>query len=270
MDKLYVKFTKVAIQVATDKEGNTVYLKDKEGNVLKPYKALVNIIANDATLKDNKNVETFRGTVIVKAETLKKNHPELVTKTADGKMPFVANKDVTVSFYPNTDGKTFKLGNLVSIADGTTSQALGYTPNNKMVYTPTVETVAQIKGSVDKTTGEPYLLKDFDGTKNPHKKAASIQYFDKDTAENVAFNSVELNDTEIKALTDAGIDVYTKGKTAKGDDYIKGVFGSIKVVIRQETNDKNSYRFKKVLDVKPIVKKATATAGADDDSELPF
>lgn len=267
MDKLYVKFTKVALQVATDKEGNTIYLKDKEGNVLKPYKALVNIIANDATLKDNKNVETFRGTVIAKAETLMKNHPELVTKTADGKMPFVPNKDVTVSFYANADGKTFKLGNLVSIAEGTTAQTLGYTPNNKMVYTPTVETVTTVRGSVGKD-GKPFLLKDFDGTVNEHKKSVSIQYFDKETNENLAFKSIELNDTELKVLTDNGVDVYTKGKSAEGKDYIKGVFGNIKIVIRQETNDKNSYRFKKVLDVKPIVKKTTA--GADDDADLPF
>lgn len=269
MENLKIKLTKVALQVATDKGGNTVYLKDKEGNVLKPYKVLVNIVANDATLKDNKNVETFRGTVIAKAETLKEKHPELITKTAEG-MPFVANKDVTVSFYTTDGGKTFKLGNLVSIADGTTAQSLGYTPNNKMVYTPTVETVATVRGSVGKD-GKPFLLKDFGKTEvNQHKKAVSIQYYDKETAENTAFGYIELNDTEAKVLTDAGVDVYTKGKTAEGKDYIKGVFGTATVVIAQDKNDKNVYRFKKVLDVKPIVKKATATAGADDDSDLPF
>jgi hypothetical protein len=267
---ILLKITKVALQVATDKDGKTIFLKDNDGQVVKPYKVLVNIVANDATLKDNANLENFRGTVVAKAELLQSKYTELVTKTADGKMPFVPNKDITVSAYSTDGGKTFKLGNLVSIADGTTAQTLGYTPNNKMVYTPTVETVTTVRGSVGKD-GKPFLLKDFGKTDgNPHKKAVTLQYYDKETAENLAFGYVELNDTEAKVLTDSGVDVFTKGKTAEGKDYIKGVFGTATVVIAQDKNDKNIYRFKKVVNLKPIVKKATATADADDDSQLPF
>lgn len=265
-----VKFTKVALQVATDKDGKVIYLKDKDGNVVKPYKVLVNVVANDATLKDNANVETFRGTVIAGADLLQSKYATLIAKTADGKMPFVAGKDLTVSAYSSDGGKTFKLGNLVSVTDGTTAQALGYTPNNKMVYTPTVETVTTVRGSVGKD-GKPFLLKDFGKTEgNPHKKAVTLQYYDKETAENLAFGYVELNDTEAKALTDAGVDVYTKNKTSEGKEYVKGVFGTATVVVQQDKTDKNVYRFKKVVNLKPIVKKATATAGADDDADLPF